>query len=732
MEGPTSKESEQDPAQKDEQVPLPELPGTPQGVPGISPPGMKLRSARKKRRRSTDTCTDDDEGEKPPHKRRAVTRKSSSKRKKKAMDVPSNDETMTDAQDETEDDQTVGDSKTEPFNGHKPKPLPTVVETHEETHEGTAVTVATTTTATVAAPANGTKPGLEPISKLRMSSKPTPGKLETMVPTHSASEGHVESRCLQFGRPTNVLNEPPRVVPAASQASSQPPVASPEGIPNAELTSILTEGTRAQQKETVEEGFFSWHQSLSTSIVSVMYSIREVVVNIIVPQKEEYAEGEEEEIQVTLQSSPILTRSNMWFIILLLFQLLCWNSIWTTVQETSERSLGFYKSMFATNATTIDSSNIEKAVLEAPPVVELDAIDKKHLEEIKTLRRLLEPFNKGTGLESHVEFTEKKLREIRGRMRERRVSLGDWLGGLRDVESALKNLAAAESIDKVPALSLRANEMLGFFKDMVPPEISIELLDLQYVFLWKPLSSECFETDAPASENAVLTPAQLETGEEQLRQLAHSSASELMADERVSSALRSWVRGVLLQNAALSSETERTLSVGLSKTGAREVIANVLEVQQADQTGIRDYASVLMGASVILLGERATSPSLVDSLPLWNRLMQQAHLRFYGYGPEAALTPTFPTDALGQCWAFDNASKQKSNTNDYSYGRYATLTVRLSQPIYVISVTIEHAPKELTDQLQSAIKEFRILGYEDADGAGRPWHLGSFQYDIGK
>jgi hypothetical protein len=227
---------------------------------------MKLRSARKKRRRSTDTSTDDDEGEKPPNKRRAVTRKSSSKRKKKAMNVPSDDETMTDAQDETEDDETVGDSKPEAFNGHKPKPLPTVVETHEETHEGTVVTVAkTTTTATVAAPTNGTKPGLEPISKLRMPSKPTPGKLETMVPTHPAAEGHVESRCLQFGMPTNVLNEPPRVVPAASQASSQPPpVASPEGIPNAELTSILTEGTQVQQKETVEEGFFSWHQSVST------------------------------------------------------------------------------------------------------------------------------------------------------------------------------------------------------------------------------------------------------------------------------------------------------------------------------------------------------------------------------------------------------------------------------------------------------------------------------------
>jgi hypothetical protein len=155
---------------------------------------------------------------------------------------------------------------------------------------------------------------------------------------------------------------------------------------------------------------------------------------------------------------------------------------------------------------------------------------------------------------------------------------------------------------------------------------------------------------------------------------------------------------------------------------AQGIIVELLEKQRADQLGVVDYASIIAGASVI---ERATSQSLIDSLPLLNRLMESARLRFYGYGPEAALTPTFPVTALGQCWAFASDSGRMG-------GRYATLTVQLGKPIYVTNVAIEHAARELTDQLESAIRSFRIIGYEDGDAMGNPWHLGSFAYDIGE
>jgi hypothetical protein len=705
-------------------------PGTPQGVPGISPPGMKLRSGRKKRRRgSTDTSTDD-EGEKPPSKPPSKRRVSSRREKATVtMGIPSDDETMTDAQ-ETEDDETVEDGKPEAVNGHKPHVLPSVDET-EETPEGTTATITETTAA--AAPTNGTanaKPALEPISKLRMPSKHTPGKLQTTAPAAAAAAaGRVESRRLQFGMPTNVLNNPPprkaEAVPTQDTSQApQPP--SPDGIPTAELAAILAEGTQAQENETVQEVAVSWYQSASTSLVSTAYSIREVAVTMIVPQTEQYVEGEEAKIELPMQS-PILTRPHVWFIILLLVQLLFWPSVFTTVQETSDRSLHFYKSMlFATKEPTIDSSTIEESVPEKPPVEELDAVDKQHLKSLQIYTQLLEPLKMCTNLESQMDHAEKKLREIRGRMRERRVSLDDWLQGFKDVESSLTNLATAQDYEKVPQLFFRANEMLGFFTDMVPPDIHTELLDLQYVFLWQPSPSTCIKTDAPTSEDAMLTPEQLETGEKELRQLAHSSASKLMTDYELSSDLKSWIRDALRENESARSEQEATLLVGLSKEDVQILIEDVLEVEQADQTGIPDYASISAGAVVIRSGERATSPSLIDSLPLWNRLMKQAHLRFYGYGPEAALTPTWPTNALGQCWAFEKASQQ----NDA--GRYATLTVRLGQPIHVTSVSVEHAPKELTDQLQSAIQEFRILGFEDANGTGEPWHLGSFRYDIGK
>jgi hypothetical protein len=693
---------------------------------------MTLRSRHKKRRRGSTDASTDDEGEKPPSKRRA----SSSRKSKVTTGIASSDdETMTDGQEEADDE----DGKPEAANGHKPHAFPTVLEV-EDTHEGTTAIERTAE----AAPTNGTaKPALEPISKLRMPSKHTPGKLQTTAPAATAAaSGRVGSRRLQFGMPTNVLNEtPPRKAAAAAAASAPteasktsqpPPVASPEGIPTAELASILAEGTRAQEKETVQEAaVISWYQSASTSLISMVYNVREVAVAMIVPQTEEYAEGEEEAMIGLPVQSPILTRPYVWFIILLFVQLLFWPFILTTVQETSDRSLHFYESMFERKEPSIDMRTTEDSVLGNLPVEELDDVDNQTLKSKQILQiytELLEPFRMSSDLESHIEFAEKQLREIRGRMRERRVSLDDWHEGLTDVESSLKNLAAAQGYEKVPELFVRANEMLGFFRDMVPPEIHTELLDVQYVFLWQPLPPTCNKTDSSASEGALFTPKQLDTGEKELRQLARSSASKLKTDVELSSDLKSWIRDAL--NAISRSEPETKLLVGPSKANVQKVIDDVLEVKQADQTGIPDWASISAGAVVIRSGKRATSPSLIDSLPLWNRLMKQVHLRFYGYGPEAALTPTWPTNALGQCWAFEQGSKQRRKFG--GYGRYATLTIRLGRPIHVTSVAVEHAPSELTDQLQSAIQDFRIFGFEDASGEGEPWYLGSFRYDIGK
>mmetsp|Transcript_65707 Transcript_65707/g.73310 ORF Transcript_65707/g.73310 Transcript_65707/m.73310 type:complete len:823 (+) Transcript_65707:94-2562(+) len=175
-----------------------------------------------------------------------------------------------------------------------------------------------------------------------------------------------------------------------------------------------------------------------------------------------------------------------------------------------------------------------------------------------------------------------------------------------------------------------------------------------------------------------------------------------------------------------------------------EIVESRLEIDRADTTGILDHASLINGAETIYGGKRGTSKSLIDDLPVFNRILQNANLRFYGFGPEAALTVTYPPNTLGQCWSFQQTPlkeqlKEKqlyqnddSVPDDFKRGNFGTLTVRLPRPIYVESVIIEHPSKLFTGQSDSAIRSFRIVGYEDDMASSKAWSLGSFEYSVQK
>lgn len=76
--------------------------------------------------------------------------------------------------------------------------------------------------------------------------------------------------------------------------------------------------------------------------------------------------------------------------------------------------------------------------------------------------------------------------------------------------------------------------------------------------------------------------------------------------------------------------------------------------------------------------------------------------------------------------------KKSRAAQDFSRGSAATLAVRLARPAYIHSVVIEHPPKEITDRIQSAIRAFRIVGYEDDLATKGSYELGRFEYKIGK
>jgi SUN domain-containing protein 1/2 len=73
---------------------------------------------------------------------------------------------------------------------------------------------------------------------------------------------------------------------------------------------------------------------------------------------------------------------------------------------------------------------------------------------------------------------------------------------------------------------------------------------------------------------------------------------------------------------------------------------------------------------------------------------------------------------------------QPEDDADNTVGRYATLTINLAEPVQIKSVTMEHAPRDLTPTPDTAIRDFRVIGYEGTDANGTPIPLGSFRYEI--
>jgi hypothetical protein len=568
-----------------------------------------------------------------------------------------------------------------------------------------------------------------------MPSKHTPGKLghtTAPAPTRAAAGG---------GRGgAYILEQLPPVAGISirqeeqqqQQQQEEVVVLSPPGVGNEELNAILASGTSqdedtppppppappAPQQVVVD----SWFQVLTTALGAIVLTIGEIATSLVIPQQvEQFAEHDddefeevEEEVQVT---KPLLTRSYVWFLFFFALQCFCWQSIILTVEETSHKSLDFWHGMFSK----------EQPVVENNDVVPVPSWSDEQLQKLESLSTLLESAKHNAKFPEEMKFAKRQLIEIRGRLTETGQAIDDWQGGLVDTESALRDLIhSAAHLQDVPRLFFRANEILGFFKDMVPPTLTAaQLLDTTFVFLWETVSTtKCVppNENVESNDDPILTKKTWQMAQDELRRMMLSSASDIMSSEDVSTNLRMWVRKAIPEPDPAQRE-DMVPTNGLTQTRARDVITKVLEKERADQLGVVDYASVLSGASVMT---RATSPSLVDSLPLLNRLMQHARLRFYGHGPEAALTPTFPVNALGQCWAFERHPQERKG------GRYATLTVQLGQPVHVTNVVVEHAPKELTNEPETAIQQFRILGYEDADATSEPWNLGSFQYDIGK
>jgi len=271
------------------------------------------------------------------------------------------------------------------------------------------------------------------------------------------------------------------------------------------------------------------------------------------------------------------------------------------------------------------------------------------------------------------------------------------------------------------------------------------------------------QVDDREQQSSRVTQKMLDTATNELTSLSFSTIDQLKQDVELIEPVRKWIRNIVQ---TVKSETVPTTSNedfhemetqfgdmaddfevdGLSKGALTQIIYTRLEQEKVNSGGKFDYAGLSYGATVIRTGIRRTSHSLVEDMPLINRAAAALNLRFYGHKPEAALMPTFPRTALGQCWSFEDDKLRKKLTididgtneveeeamkNDPDRGDIATLAVRLSKPIHIKSVSIEHPSANLSSATDTAIRLFRVTGYEDEDTTGRPWVLGSFEYVTG-
>eukprot|EP00934_Nitzschia_sp_Nitz4_P007064 Nitzschia sp. Nitz4//scaffold13_size275219//261504//264013//NITZ4_000929-RA/size275219-augustus-gene-0.244-mRNA-1//1//CDS//3329536179//7054//frame0 len=318
------------------------------------------------------------------------------------------------------------------------------------------------------------------------------------------------------------------------------------------------------------------------------------------------------------------------------------------------------------------------------------------------------------------------------------------LEALEQVQQLLTNLLEQDDIDE---------ELWEEARSALRP-IGKALLDTSAMELWDvPDVQAC--AGAEPIEDQPIDAEELERSVTEAREISRKTAQTLMESPETNEKVRVWIReqiasmvegqpGVAEALAALDEDTPAKATHqeggGLSADQIQQMVNERLEMERADRTGVYDFASVFNGARVLQGGNPGTSKSLIDDLPIMNRLLHGSQLQFYGNGPEAAITPTYPPDSLGQCWSFQQASLEELRKrrlalgvrghDGHRHGNYGTLTVQLAEPVEVTSVVIEHPPKGLTDQTSSAIKAFRVVGYDSTDATSNAYNLGSFQYDI--
>lgn len=350
-----------------------------------------------------------------------------------------------------------------------------------------------------------------------------------------------------------------------------------------------------------------------------------------------------------------------------------------------------------------------------------------------------------------VELLQKIFSEDQDEYKSRESSMLVWKSALSQAKKKLSE-NSSENPEDVHAILGQLVEVSG-----IP--LSSEDLDLSELSVLPIPGEKCSGRDflmTPVDDQAeYMTTEDMAQARVELDSFLSATLSDIKNDQELFWPISQWIDQQFREHVAafnlgalpdvdriqlsVKKQADTRQDDDMDASEVQEIIDREVEILKADGTGKHDFASLRSGAKVISTGPLGTSPSLVQNLPLGNQLMSKLGLRFYGHGPDAALEPTFPRDALGQCWSFEKEGVRKRITikeldnreiqSNPNRGMYATLAVNLSKPIFVTEILLEHAPVSVSSNRDTAIKDFRVIGFDDEGANGNPWLLLASEYD---
>ena len=700
----------------------------------VSPPGMVMRSGRKKRRRSRETS-----GLTPDRELTKKRSRGGAKRPAEETEGDTNeekhrgDEEMEDDDDDDdEDDDDMGDD------GEEGEVLD--VEPQQQVHavavNPAAVShVVETTDAVAPAGADYSLPvsaKIAPAQNLRLPSEQTPGKraIPSKLPPDTPYDNRYQG-LLPQDEIQQVIEPPPEV---------------------SRVTDSLLQ---------VDDAAMPDEPRVTTPVRRLFRTIRSTIKDIIVPSAADL-DLDDDDIS---EHSFFAYRPHFWFAVIVLLQGLCFqfylNPVLTTMYEMTSDSVLWYKGIIGIEPTIVENVTEVEVIVPVPsppkkvtkivetqvpddaaPVID-DSEVVQHVEKLTGARDHY--INSISAMKKGKEKIDNHLDQVKLALLDKEESLKAWDAALSEAELEINVLLETPPTD-IPKV-VEEREIIPVLQKLEAAalmDVNAEIVTAQ-VPMWEVVSSSGCPQPPSSDDDPFITATDAEEGNAKLKLAAGETVQQTVQDPEIEETIKDWVQDELEQTelAVANVDSDETVNadgddiglvIGVTGNDAKKIIDERLDASLSDTVGLLDVAAKYNGAEVIRRGARATTPSLVQSLPILNRLMAATKLRFYGHGPDAALTPTIPPDALGQCWSFENISKSRNPRwnsvykRDKANGKYASLTVKLAKATTVKRVIIEHntAPGK---KESSAIMDFRVIGFADGKAGGNPIHLGAFRYD---